>query len=78
MVKDVSARELVPLANLSETCREIEPAGEGPQPLCKCGRGPCRKNQRNCLDCNREANAKYRAELKRQQEAIKRALRDRY
>ena len=30
-------------------------------PLCKCGRGPWRKGQRNCHVCNREANAKYRA-----------------
>ena len=34
-------------------------------PLCKCGRGPWRKGQRNCLACNREANAKYRVSLKK-------------
>jgi hypothetical protein len=34
-------------------------------PLCKCGRGPWRKGQRNCLTCNREANKKYRVSLKR-------------
>ena len=33
--------------------------------LCKCGRAPHRKGQRNCHFCNREANAKYRRELKR-------------
>lgn len=34
--------------------------------LCKCGRAPWRKGQRNCVFCNREANAKYRESLKRQ------------
>jgi hypothetical protein len=33
--------------------------------LCKCGRAPHRKGQRNCAFCNREANAKYRQSLKR-------------
>lgn len=33
-------------------------------PLCKCGRGPWRKGQRNCQACNREANRKYRISLK--------------
>jgi hypothetical protein len=33
--------------------------------LCKCGRAPHRKGQRNCHFCNREANTKYRRELKR-------------
>ncbi len=32
--------------------------------LCKCGRGPWRKGQRNCLTCNREANKRYRESLK--------------
>ena len=34
-------------------------------PLCKCGRGPWRKGQRNCLACNREANSRYRKSLKK-------------
>jgi hypothetical protein len=34
--------------------------------LCKCGRAPHRKGQRNCLLCNREANKKYRESLKRE------------
>ena len=40
-----------------------------PRP-CKCGRGPCRKGQRNCLACNREANRKYRMSLKRPSAAM--------
>lgn len=36
-----------------------------PVKMCKCGRAPWRKNQRNCVFCNREANAKYRESLKR-------------
>ena len=36
---------------------------EPPRPLCKCGRGPWRKGQRNCHVCNREANKKYRLSL---------------
>ncbi len=32
--------------------------------MCKCGRGPWRKGQRNCIYCNREANAKYRESLR--------------
>jgi hypothetical protein len=31
--------------------------------LCKCGRGPWRPGQRNCLICNREANNRYRKSL---------------
>lgn len=34
--------------------------------LCKCGRAPWRKGQRNCIVCNREANRRYRDSLKRQ------------
>lgn len=30
---------------------------------CKCG-SPRRPNQRNCLKCHRQAQAKYRAEVK--------------
>lgn len=32
--------------------------------MCKCGRGPWRKGQRNCVHCNREANCKYRKSLR--------------
>jgi len=35
--------------------------------LCKCGRAPHRKGQRNCLFCNREANRKYRLSLRREE-----------
>jgi hypothetical protein len=41
--------------------------------LCKCGRAPHRKGQRNCHHCNREANAKYRRELKRMEIRLKAA-----
>jgi hypothetical protein len=41
-----------------------EPVGEKPPHICKCGRAPWRKNQRNCVFCNREANRKYRESLK--------------
>jgi hypothetical protein len=37
---------------------------EPPPHRCKCGRGPWRKGQRNCVLCNREANGKYRKSLK--------------
>jgi hypothetical protein len=37
---------------------------------CKCGRGPWRKGQRNCVFCNREANARYRESLRREEEAL--------
>jgi hypothetical protein len=39
-----------------------------PQRLCKCGRAPWRKGQRNCGICNREANKRYRESLKWQSE----------
>jgi hypothetical protein len=32
--------------------------------LCRCGRAPWRKGQRNCGICNREANRRYRESLK--------------
>jgi hypothetical protein len=35
--------------------------------LCKCGRAPWRKGQRNCAFCNREANKRYRDSLKREE-----------
>ena len=41
--------------------------------LCKCGRAPHRKGQRNCAFCNREANAKYRQSLKRMEARFKNA-----
>lgn len=34
-------------------------------PLCRCGRAPHRKAQRNCHHCNREANKKYKAQMNR-------------
>lgn len=34
-----------------------------PSRMCKCGRGPWRPGQRNCVQCNREANGKYRLSL---------------
>jgi hypothetical protein len=41
-------------------------APDQPAPhMCKCGRAPWRKGQRNCVACNREANRKYRESLKR-------------
>jgi hypothetical protein len=39
-------------------------AAPAPIKMCKCGRGPWRKAQRNCLVCNREANTRYRESLK--------------
>jgi hypothetical protein len=39
--------------------------------LCRCGRAPRRPRQRNCRFCNREANRKYRAALKRQTRRLK-------
>ncbi len=38
--------------------------------MCRCGRAPHRKGQRNCHVCNREANRKYRAELKRMERRL--------
>jgi len=38
---------------------------------CCCGRAPHRPGQRNCRFCNREANRKYRAALKRQTRRLK-------
>jgi hypothetical protein len=44
----------------------VEEGGEAAaQKLCKCGRAPHRKGQRNCAYCNRDANRKYRISLKR-------------
>ena len=40
-------------------------APDQPVHVCKCGRAPWRKGQRNCVLCNREANRKYRESLKR-------------
>jgi hypothetical protein len=44
---------------------------EKPRP-CRCGRGERRKGQRNCHLCHAEANRRYRASLKKQNEALKR------
>lgn len=41
------------------------PAELPPLHMCKCGRGPWRKGQRNCALCNREGNRKYRLSLKK-------------
>jgi hypothetical protein len=38
--------------------------------LCKCGRAPWRKGQRNCVLCNREANRKYRESLRTMTRAL--------
>jgi hypothetical protein len=40
--------------------------------LCRCGRAPKRKAQRNCHLCHAEANRRYRASVKQQNEALKR------
>jgi hypothetical protein len=40
--------------------------------LCRCGRAPRRKAQRNCHLCHAEANRRYRASVKRQNEALRR------
>jgi hypothetical protein len=42
------------------------------QSLCRCGRAPRRKAQRNCHLCHAEANRRYRASVKQQNEALKR------
>ena len=71
---------MVQWTNLSAERREHERAAGGSMEkdtniltikLCKCGRAPHRKNQRNCHFCNREANAKYRRELKRMEGRLK-------
>jgi hypothetical protein len=38
---------------------------------CRCGRAPKRPSQRNCRLCHAEANRRYRASLKKQNEALK-------
>jgi hypothetical protein len=40
--------------------------------LCRCGRAPRRKAQRNCHLCHAEANRRYRASVKQQNEALRR------
>jgi hypothetical protein len=40
--------------------------------LCRCGRAPRRKAQRNCHLCHAEANRRFRASVKQQNEALKR------
>lgn len=39
--------------------------------LCKRHNKPLRKGQRNCHACNREANAKYKRQMKRDAEAFR-------
>jgi hypothetical protein len=59
-----------------------KPGDPGEQPndqttmscLCRCGRAPRRKAQRNCHLCHAEANRRYRASVKQQNEALKRQL----
>jgi hypothetical protein len=40
--------------------------------LCRCGRAPRRKAQRNCHLCHAEANRRYRASVKQQNEVLRR------
>jgi len=40
--------------------------------LCRCGRAPRRPGQRNCHLCHAEANRRYRASVKQQNEALRR------
>jgi hypothetical protein len=40
--------------------------------LCRCGRAPWRPGQRNCHLCHAEANRRYRASVKQQNEALRR------
>jgi hypothetical protein len=40
--------------------------------LCRCGRAPRRSGQRNCHLCHAEANRRYRASVKQQNEALRR------
>ena len=47
---------------------ELEPK------MCRCGRGEKRKGQRNCHLCHAEANRRYRASLKKQNEALNRMM----
>lgn len=47
-----------------ESAADAAPDQPAPH-MCKCGRAPWRKGQRNCVLCNREANRKYRESLKR-------------
>jgi len=42
------------------------------QSLCRCARAPRRPGQRNCHLCHAEANRRYRASVKQQNEALKR------
>lgn len=42
--------------------------------MCKCGRGPWRKNQRNCIHCHRDAQKKHKASLKAQAAALETIL----
>jgi hypothetical protein len=42
------------------------------QSLCRCGRAARRRAQRNCHLCHAEANRRYRASVKQQNEALRR------
>lgn len=50
---------------------QADSEGQGASHLCKCGRAPWRRGQRNCVFCNREANRKYRESLKSQAARLK-------
>jgi hypothetical protein len=52
----------------------IEDKNKAAQNLCRCGRAPKRPSQRNCRLCHAEANRRYRASLKKQNEALKRIV----
>lgn len=39
-------------------------------PMCKCGRAPWRKGQKNCHFCNLEAGRKFKAELRKQSDRV--------
>lgn len=55
----------------------MEPCSENTNVLavrmCKCGRAPHRKGQRNCHHCNRDANKRYKAQMKRDAESFREA-----
>ena len=56
-------REDAPSAQAERGAAPNLPEGQAVK-MCKCGRGPWRSGQRNCIYCNREANAAYRNSLK--------------
>jgi hypothetical protein len=50
---------------------EAHGCSEPAPPICRCGRGPWRKGQRNCLTCNREANKRYRESLRKEEARLR-------